>query len=177
MGPLRALGLHLYTYIHIFIYTLREPRRGHSRLIGHEGCSWCVLMRLVVYVGLCVGLSGAVCGPWREPEGPWEVLGRRWRVLRWFLDVPGRPWGVFGRSLGVPGASWEVLGRPLRVLGGFVGVPGRSLGGPWGVLGAALGGPWGAHRSLGGPGAPWGVRGGFLEMVIVCCWKVILLLV
>ena len=80
----------------VFIYTLREPRRGHSRLIGHEGCSWCVLMRLVVYVGLCVGLSGAVCGPWQEPDGPWEVLARRWRVLRWFLDVLGR---VFGGSL------------------------------------------------------------------------------
>ena len=115
-----------------------------------------------------------MCGPWREPEYSCEVLGRRWRVLRWFLDVPGR---VFGGSLGVPGASWEVLGRPWRVLGGFLGVSGRSLGDPREVLGAPLGGPWGAYRSLGGPGVPWGVHGGFLELVIFCFGEVDLLLV
>ena len=77
----------------------------------------------------------------------------------------------------MPGASWEVLGRSWRVLGGFLGVSGRSLGGPWGVLGAALGGPWGAYRSLGGPGVPSGVHGGFLELVIFWFWEVNLLLV
>ena len=128
-------------------------------------------------MGLCVRLSGAVCGPWQEPEGPWEVLARRWRVLRWFLDVPGRPWGFFGRSLGEPGASWEVLGRPWGVLRGVLGVPGGSLGGPWGVLGAPLGGPWGAYRSLGGPGVSSGVHGGFLELVNVSFGEVNLLLV
>jgi hypothetical protein len=58
-----------------------------------------------------------------------------------------------------------------------MGVSGMSLGGPWGVLGAALGGPWGAYRSLGGPGVPWGVHGGFLELVIFCFREVDLLLV
>ena len=132
-------------------------------------------MRLVVYVGLCVGLSGAACGPWREPEGPLEVLGRRWRVLRWF-----RVLGVTGESLGGP---WGSLVLP----GWSLGVPGRFSRGFWvflgpcrvpaGVLGAPLRGPWGAYRSLGGPGVSSGVHGGFLELVIFCFWEVNLMLV
>ena len=50
------------------------------------------------------------------------------------------------------------------------------LGSPWGVLGAALGGPWGAYRSLGGPGVPWSVHGGFLELIVFCFGEVSLLL-
>ena len=144
-----------------------KPRRGHSWLLGHEGFSWCVLMRLVVYAGLCVGL-GAVCGPWPEQEGQWEVLERRMRVPRWFLDVSGRPWRVFRLSLRVPGASQEVLGRPLRVRRGFLGVLGRSLGVPWGFAVPIV-----SLEVLGVLGHPWG----FLELVAFFCWEVNLVFV
>ena len=143
------MSLYVWTYLYA---SLREPRRGHSRLIGHEGCSWCVLMRLLVYVERCVRLSGSVRGPCKEPEGLWEVLARPWRVLRWLLDVP---WQVFGESLVWLGR--DVLGRHWRVLGWFLGIPGMSLGGPWRVLGGFLGIP---GRSLESslPGRFWGAR-------------------
>ena len=36
--------IYMYMYVHMctYIYTLCEPRRVDSRLIGHEGCLCCL---------------------------------------------------------------------------------------------------------------------------------------
>ena len=135
---------------------LRESRRGHSWLIGHEGCSWCLDALGGRALRSCV---------W-SLVGAWGSLGDSWASLEGPEVVPRRSW-----------ASWEVLGRPWRVLERVKGVSGRSLGGAWGVLGAPLGSPWGAHHSLGGPGLSSGVHGGFLELVIFFVWEVDLFMV
>ena len=117
--------------------------------------------------GFSFGPSGAVCCPWGGPEDPWRALGRRWRVLGWFLDAPGVP-GAF------PGGVWGFLVRPqasLECPRGVLGVLGRSLGGLWGVLGAPLGGSWGACRSLGGPVVSSGVHGGLGSGHFLLCWR------